>query len=310
MAGADAHGANLASQIRELNAREKNASKIPEMLAKLLQDSIGAKVTVAECEDVIKRLSMHNNALLQLELIIESISRQRMGGKLYEAQSIAEEIDEEPMMLNQAALRMKQGHSHDICCLAMAPDGSLLASADAGGYIFLWDLKDGDQIQFKAHEGPVKCLAFTDSKEKNGADILFSVGSDRCIRAFDAHTGEETMCIKDAHDDDIEGLGVVSAAAQMCVTCGLDRTCRVWGLGTPENMLDEIELEHGADAQLPEALGSTGMTGTETGSVTSGMTASGSGAGDVGSNKEAASQRFQPLAEAERTKYLPKTVAR
>jgi hypothetical protein len=66
------------------------------------------------------------------------------------------------------------GHEGAIECLAVSPDGRVLASADAGGAVRLWTLPDGAPRQtLRGHAGAVNCLVFSP-----GGQLLFSGGDD------------------------------------------------------------------------------------------------------------------------------------
>lgn len=240
-----------------MKGQEKDQSKLPERLSEILRIELGADVPLWDCVDMVKRVSVHTHPLFLLELVMEKIANKSKRNEGKDEESQEKEVEKEPIMLNQAALRMKAGHSYEITCLVMSPDGTLLASADTGGWVLVWDLVEGDQFRFRAHESSVKCLAFADSQGGSGADIIFSVGLDRSLKAFDVHTGEETMCVKDAHDEEVTGMSVARKGAPMCVTCSLDRTCRVWGLGAPATLVDDFE-DHVAIAERRSVAGSVG----------------------------------------------------
>jgi WD40 repeat protein len=54
------------------------------------------------------------------------------------------------------------GHSAAVCCVTIAPDGMLLASADADGSVRLWDLPTGNAKHTpRGHAGGASSVWFS-----------------------------------------------------------------------------------------------------------------------------------------------------
>ncbi|KAK3897989.1 Vps5 C terminal like-domain-containing protein [Staphylotrichum tortipilum] len=79
-------------------------------------------------------------------------------------------------------VRIFKGHAHYISALQCAHNGKMLASADAGGNIFLWDIDKGTRIKrCRGHgKGGIPSLSF--SAESN---VLVSGGLDGTVRVWD-----------------------------------------------------------------------------------------------------------------------------
>ncbi|KAK4669530.1 Transcription initiation factor TFIID subunit 5 [Podospora pseudopauciseta] len=79
-------------------------------------------------------------------------------------------------------VRIYTGHADYISALQCAPNGKILASADTGGNIFLWDIEKSKRIKrMRGHgKGGIPSLSF--SAESN---ILVSGGLDGTVRVWD-----------------------------------------------------------------------------------------------------------------------------
>ena len=223
----------IVEDLRKLEGQEADPKKLPRQIFETLKKH-KVDLGMDECESFVGRVGIHQRPLLVLEEMVrqsnESVAARR------DEQGEPGASNKTKLLLNQAALRMKAGHGGEVTCMVMAPDGSLLVSGDACGAILIWSLAAGDQISFQACQGAVIAVALAHSKGEDAADVLFCVGVDRCLRAFDVYTGVETLCVRDAHPDAVTGLSVVSKMAPMCVTSSADATVRVWGLGSPSDI--------------------------------------------------------------------------
>jgi WD40 repeat protein len=81
-------------------------------------------------------------------------------------------------------------------------DGSLLASAGAGGTVLLWNMKTGEKVELpKRHEGYVLRLAF----DPEGS-LLASGGADKKVQLWDVASGTPLDPPLPGHDDVVMGL--------------------------------------------------------------------------------------------------------
>ncbi|KAH9909941.1 WD domain-containing protein [Xylariomycetidae sp. FL2044] len=89
---------------------------------------------------------------------------------------------------NGECVRMFIGHTEYISALECAPNGKILASADIGGNIMLWDLEKGTRIKrCRGHgRGGIWSLSF--GVESN---ILVSGGQDNTVRVWDVEMPTE-----------------------------------------------------------------------------------------------------------------------
>lgn len=89
---------------------------------------------------------------------------------------------------NGNCVRVFTGHLDYISALECAPNGAILASADIGGNIFLWDIEKGTRIKrCRGHgRGGIWSLSF--SVESN---VLVSGGQDNTVRVWDVEQPAE-----------------------------------------------------------------------------------------------------------------------
>jgi len=79
-------------------------------------------------------------------------------------------------------VRVFTGHADYISAIEVAPHGRLLASADAGGNIFFWDIDKGTRIKRSRGHGKGGITALSFSAESN---VLVSGGLDGTVRLWD-----------------------------------------------------------------------------------------------------------------------------
>ncbi|HZT79565.1 MAG TPA: WD40 repeat domain-containing protein, partial [Gemmataceae bacterium] len=115
-------------------------------------------------------------------------------------------------------------HATQVTALALSGDGRLLASADSGCAIHVWNLETYRTLHvLRGHEAEVRCLAF-------GADgLLASAGADRVVHLWDAWQGRRRVGGNDT------GLARVSVAVspdggRLASTGGA--ALRVWDTAT------------------------------------------------------------------------------
>eukprot|EP00455_Lapot_gusevi_P028584 TRINITY_DN3055_c0_g1_i1.p2 TRINITY_DN3055_c0_g1~~TRINITY_DN3055_c0_g1_i1.p2 ORF type:complete len:607 (-),score=250.54 TRINITY_DN3055_c0_g1_i1:114-1934(-) len=116
-------------------------------------------------------------------------------------------------------------HSEAVSALAYSPDGSTLASACKGRYIFLSDTatrelkNDGWQFHFAAVVG----LAWTPSGQ-----TLISVSLDQSIMVWPGLDPQRKQLTKFAHIGGVDRVQAISEA--QFVTSGADRCVRIWNI--------------------------------------------------------------------------------
>ncbi|KAK7995824.1 WD40/YVTN repeat-like-containing domain protein [Apiospora marii] len=85
-------------------------------------------------------------------------------------------------------VRVLTGHAEYISCLECSPNGKILASADIGGNIFLWDIEKGERIKRCRGHGRGGIWSMSFSVESN---VLVSGGHDNTVRVWDVEMPPE-----------------------------------------------------------------------------------------------------------------------
>lgn len=143
-----------------------------------------------------------------------------------------------------------QKHTDWITALAFSPDGKLIASADRVGNIHLWDAKSGGVVlPLSEHKASVRTLAW-----RSDSQVLASCGEDGLIIWWEVAKGWPAISKPDAHPPQRPANsygklanGVLDAAfgpTGELVTCGRDRTIRLWS--SDGNLLKSFALDESA----------------------------------------------------------------
>ncbi len=117
-------------------------------------------------------------------------------------------------------------HSEGVSCLAISPDGQILASGSYDDTIKLWQLSTGEEISTLAgHSDDVESLAFHPDGE-----ILASGSYDRTIKLWQLSTGKKIRTLR-GHSEDIESVAF-SPNGQILASGGDDNEIKLWQLST------------------------------------------------------------------------------
>ncbi len=83
--------------------------------------------------------------------------------------------------VESGACQVLRGHTDEVYAVAFHPDGTRLATGDADGRVWLWDLaRDEEVVRLPGHEGFIWSLAFS----KGGATLASGSG-DGTVRLWD-----------------------------------------------------------------------------------------------------------------------------
>jgi ribosomal RNA-processing protein 9 len=108
-----------------------------------------------------------------------------------------------------------------ILALAVSFDGRYLVSGGGDGLVHVFDARSGEHLRaFPGHKDAVTALTFRD-----GTHQLFSGSLDRSIKIWDL---EDMAYVDTLFGHQAEVLGLDALRAERVVSCGADRTCRIW----------------------------------------------------------------------------------
>ncbi|MDF1744678.1 MAG: SUMF1/EgtB/PvdO family nonheme iron enzyme [Gimesia sp.] len=121
-------------------------------------------------------------------------------------------------------IRTIPGHSRDVNCLAVTPDGKYAVSGGADRLIKVWDLSNGTLAStLKGHSRDVYCVAVT----PNGKQII-SGSRDRTLKVWDLRSGKVVQTLK-GHTGSILCLAV-SFDGKHVVSGTSSKELKIWDL--------------------------------------------------------------------------------
>jgi WD40 repeat protein len=164
-------------------------------------------------------------------------------------------------------IRVFKGVQDSVRCLALSPDGKLLAAGhfavvDGPGIVRLWDVEKGVEVRsMKGHELEITSISFS----ADGKSLLTS-SFDKTIRLWRVADGKEEKCFR-GHTGRIE-CAVFTPDGRRVVSCGAesDPTMRLWDVSSGKQLGETEPVEEGflGIAALPDGQQAltTGKDGT------------------------------------------------
>jgi ribosomal RNA-processing protein 9 len=149
-----------------------------------------------------------------MELDVESGARQKFSA---ENTSVSHGHGGAPWMTPTA----RQGSKTSLLAAAVSSDGMYLAVGGGDKKVHIWDTRSRTLLKsFPGHKDAISALSF-----RHGTHQLFSASLDRAVNIWSL----EDMAYVDTlfgHQSPI--LGLDSLQGDRALTCGADRTCRIW----------------------------------------------------------------------------------
>lgn len=115
----------------------------------------------------------------------------------------------------------RQGSRNSLLSVAVSSDGRYLATGGGDKLVHIWDARNRQRLRtFPGHKDAVTSLAF-----REGTHQLYSGSLDRSIKIWNL---EDMGYIDTLFGHQAEVLCLDALRSERIVSCGADRTCRVW----------------------------------------------------------------------------------
>ncbi|WP_332107717.1 hypothetical protein [Phytohabitans flavus] len=126
---------------------------------------------------------------------------------------------------------------------------ALLVSAGGDGLLKVWDLgrPDSEPLTIEAHQGPAVSVAAVPAP--GSGSLVASGGADGLVRVWDAVDGRSVMSPGRGHIGTVNSVSTIPAPARSSpeapytwlVSCGSDRTVRLWDVASGEEVLEPLQ---------------------------------------------------------------------
>jgi WD40 repeat protein/DNA-binding SARP family transcriptional activator len=121
------------------------------------------------------------------------------------------------------------GHTREVECLAVSPDGALLASGAHDGTILLWALRDAERVELRTtlrgHARLLRALAF-----RADGRLLASSSADGAVRLWDAHSAQPRQFLS-GHTTEATHL-CFHPNGQTLASASADRVMKLWDVAS------------------------------------------------------------------------------
>jgi WD40 repeat protein/tRNA A-37 threonylcarbamoyl transferase component Bud32 len=125
---------------------------------------------------------------------------------------------------NQGCLYTLNAHTSWVTCVAMSPNGKVMASSSLDDTVKVWKLSTGELVRtLNGHSRAVNAIAI-----RPDGEFIASGSDDYTIRLWKISTGEVVHTLK-GHSRDVNAL-VISPDGRILASGGEDRTIRLWQL--------------------------------------------------------------------------------
>ena len=116
-------------------------------------------------------------------------------------------------------------HTDWVYCVDYSPDGVLIATGDRSGGLHVWEADTGRlYLDLVGHKGAIRGLSW-----RSDSNVLASASEDGTVKLWEMNAGKQLKNIN-AHAGGLVGgvTGVMMAKDGRIVTCGKDKTVKIW----------------------------------------------------------------------------------
>jgi ribosomal RNA-processing protein 9 len=124
----------------------------------------------------------------------------------------------------------RQANRCGLLSAAVSSDGRYLATGGGDKKVHIYDARSGDHLRaFPGHKDAVTCLTF-----REGTHQLYSGSLDRSIKLWSL---EDMAYVDTLFGHQAEVLALDALRAERALSCGADRTCRVWKIAEESQLV-------------------------------------------------------------------------